>query len=327
MKFLLVVLAVACVAVVAATHLCYLFTWLLGKVGRFACHYRPFLLSMFALLGALLAAFLYGHYVGPYDVHTRQVDLRFRSIPSAFDGYRIVHISDLHLAGWIGHEDKLADAVGQINRLRPDLICFTGDLVSAGYEEFHTTLPVLRRLKAPDGVVAVFGNHDYSYYRRDFTDEQRERHVEELIRMERSELRWHLLLNQSHIVRRGADSIAVIGSENQSCGVHHVIQKGNLPLAMQGTDGMFRILLTHDPTHWRDSVLHRTDIPLTLSGHTHAMQFSMFGWTPASLIYRESAGHYQEEGQQLYVNVGLGSVVPLRIGAYPEITLLTLHQQ
>lgn len=327
MKFQLVILIAVCVAVFAVTHLCFLFTWLLGKVCHFACHYRPFLLSMFALFGVLLAVFLYGRYVGSYDVRTKQVDLHFPSIPSAFDGYRIVHISDMHLYGWIGHEDKLAEAVGQVNRLQPDLICFTGDLVSLGYEELHTTLPILQRLQAVDGVVAVLGNHDYSYYRRNFSEEERTRHRDELIRMERSELRWHLLLNQSHIIHRDADSIAIIGSENQSCGIHHVIQKGNLPLAMQGTDGMFRVLLTHDPTHWRDSVLHRTDIPLTLSGHTHAMQFSVFGWTPASLIYSESAGHYQESGQQLYINVGLGGVVPFRFGAYPEITLLTLHRQ
>ncbi len=327
MRFQLFVMIAICVAVFAATHLCFLFAWLLGKACHFACHYRPFLLSTLALLGVLLVTFLYGHYIGQYDVRTRKADLQFQSLPSDFDGYRVVHISDLHLYGWVGREEKLAEAVDQINRLQPDLICFTGDLVSFGYEELRTTLPILQRMRATDGVVSVFGNHDYSYYRRNFTEGQRIHHMEELIRIERSELHWHLLLNQSHVIHRGADSIAIIGSENQSCGVHHVIQKGNLPLAMQGTDGMFRILLTHDPTHWRDSVLQHTDIPLTLSGHTHAMQFSVFGWTPASWLYRESVGHYQEGSQQLYVNVGLGGVVPFRIGAYPEITLLTLHKR
>jgi predicted MPP superfamily phosphohydrolase len=137
---------------------------------------------------------------------------------------------------------------------------------------------------------------------------------------------WNLLINKNIIVSRGTDSIAIIGVENTSPSKHFP-SRGELIKASEGTEGMFRILLTHDPMHWEAEILGK-DYPLTLSGHTHAMQLSLQGWTPSSLMFRQSRGIYSEGSQHLYVNIGLGeTILPVRIGARPEITLITLRKQ
>ena len=212
----------------------------------------------------------------------------------------------------------------ELKALKPDLICFTGDLVSRDYTELEPLLPILKQLQAKDGVVSIMGNHDYDPYESHLPARERQQKVERLQEMERDELGWRLLLNEHLIVHRGADSMAVIGVENQSCGAHRIIRRGRLAEAMAGTEGLFSILMSHDPSHWRAEVVGQTSIPLTLSGHTHAMQMRLMGFTPSKWIYPECDGRYDEGSQTLYVNIGLGGTLPMRIGARPEITLLTL---
>ena len=185
-------------------------------------------------------------------------------------------------------------------------------------------MPILKGIHARDGVVSVLGNHDYLPYARHLSPKERQLEVERIIHTQREQLGWKLLLNDHIIVTRAGESLAILGCENHSVGVHQVVKRGNLAKTMNGTEGMTRILLTHDPSHWRAEVVGQTDIALTLSGHTHAMQLRILGHTPSSFLFPECDGLYEEGGQWLYVNIGLGGTLPMRIGATPEITLITL---
>lgn len=265
----------------------------------------------------------YGSLIGRNLFEVKNVDITFENLPDRFDGYRIVQISDIHASSFVEREDQLAKAVGMINSLEPDLIVFTGDLITLSPDELNTLTGPLSELKAKDGIMSVLGNHDYSMY-SNASAQQKEEHLKTLIAKEK-ELGWDLLLNEHRIIRRGGDSIAVIGVENTSPS-RHFPSKGNLAKASEGTDGTFRILLSHDPMHWDAEVVGK-DYPLTLSGHTHAMQFSIFGWSPSSIIYQQNRGLYTKGQQHIYVNIGLGETLfPARIGARPEITLITLNK-
>lgn len=327
MKLFATLLLTISIALFILPSIMYVVVKVLGLLFHWRITYRPFLLTGLGLVALWLALATYGHYWGRFSYETKTLTLSQPTLPKTFDGYRIVHISDMHLDGWAGHEDDLRKIVEEVNAQNPDLVCFTGDLISITSDELRPFIPVLKGLRAKDGVVSILGNHDYMPYTKwsGMTDEQRWQKVEELKRMEREELGWQLLMNENLIIRHGNDSIAVLGSENQSLGAHNIIVRGDLKKTMQGTDGMYRILLTHDPTHWRGEVLGKTDIPLTLSGHTHGGQVNILGlFYVSTFIYKEHAGLYTENGQNLYVNIGLGGTAPLRIGATPEVTVVEL---
>lgn len=309
------------------THLLYFLTWLVGKCAHFSAPYKPFGWSALALVVLTILLISYGFIVGRYRTVVKEVIIENPDVPAAFDGYRMVHISDLHVSTFQSNPAKLEKTIEKINRLEPDLICFTGDMVSMTADELLPFVPMLRLLQAKDGVVAVLGNHDYATYVHQYSAEQKLQSLERLIAFERKDLGWHLLLNESMTVERAGEKLTIIGCENQSCSGNGIspIKRGELSKAIQGTDG-FRVLLTHDPTHWRGEVLD-TDIQLTLSGHTHAAQFRVLGWTPASWFYNENQGLYTEKGQMLYVNTGIGCTVPFRIGVPQEITVLTLKRK
>ena len=273
--------------------------------------------------GALL---FYGHLWGRWRHEVTTFTFSHPELPQGFDGYRIVHISDLHLEGFGDNPAYLDTLIAGVNRLQPDLICFTGDLVSINHHEAAHFLPQLARLRARDGVVSVLGNHDYGVYDPTLDSLARERDVQELVTLQRDSLGWIVLLNAHFTLHHGADSISLLGSENQNCGPHQRVRRGDLTKTLEGTEGMFRILLTHDPTYWDTEVAGKRDIPLTLSGHTHAMQFRVMGLTPCSLLFPQTYGAYRKGGQTLYVNIGLGQLMPFRIGATPEITLITLRK-
>ena len=283
----------------------------------------------FNAIGCLLAAVLfgvvfYGSLFGTQHIVVKQVDYTSTHLPKGFDGYRIVQISDLHTGSFSDKPEAIGHLVERVNGLRADLILFTGDLVNSRADELEPFMDVLSRLSAPDGVYSILGNHDYGTYYRWNTPDGGERSLEELCRRE-SRLGWHLLRNEHAILRHRGDSIALIGVEND--GNPPFPQLADLPRAMSGTDGMFRILMSHDPTHWRREVLPTTDIDLTLSGHTHGAQFMLFGFSPSRWVYREYAGMYREGQQSLYINTGFGYVgLPFRFGAWPEITVFTLHE-
>lgn len=255
--------------------------------------------------------------------------LEFKTLPSAFDGYRIVHISDMHLGTYAGDTAFVSRCVSAINALHPDAVCFTGDLVSMTVEEAKPFKQVLARLRVRDGVYSILGNHDYAEYMRMLTEEQKAADVKELCDLQRN-VGWTLLDNESAVIRRGNDSIAIVGTANY--GDYPFPIYGDYGKATAGLDGVFKVHMQHNPYMWRKALVGKADAPLTLSGHTHAMQcvFHLAGtrWSPSSLRYPEWGGLYSEGEQHLYVNTGLGMVgPPMRIGVAPEITLITLKRK
>lgn len=267
---------------------------------------------------------LFGAIKGKENFQVREVTFRSPDLPEAFRGYRILQISDLHTGSWTGNGKAIQRAIGICNSLKPDLAVFTGDLVNSNADEMLEFMPELSQLTAKDGVYSVLGNHDYAMYSRWKSEADRQNNIDSLISRERR-MGWHMLNNAHTILRRGNDSIALIGVENS--GNPPFPDRGNLPEALSGTDGMFKVLLSHDPTHWRREVLSKSDIQLTLSGHTHDMQISLFGFSVSRFIYPEHNGLYLEGKRGLYVNIGLGYVLfPMRLGAWPEITVITLEK-
>ena len=272
-----------------------------------------------------MAYLIFGATEGKRYFQVKETTIESKDVPQAFDGYRIVQLSDMHVGSWNGDTQAMEKAVSMINDLHPDLIVFTGDLVNNLASELDNFIPVFSKLKAKDGVYSVLGNHDYStYVHWENPDDQKE----DLVRLKQNqaEMGWTMLNNRHVKLYNQNDSIALIGVENS--GRPPFPDYAKLSEAMQGTEGMFQILLSHDPTHWRREVLPQTDIQLMLAGHTHAMQTKIFGFTPAQFIYAENDGLYQEGEQMLYVNIGLGHLLyPMRLGAWPEITLLTLKKK
>ena len=321
MKYLLLGIVIISVLLALLPHIIYILAKLVGLAIHLRISYRPFGYAALVLVAVWILIAIYGNVYGRFRHQVKHVDLTFSNLPASFDGLRIVQISDLHLDGWTGHEKELQERIDEINALQPDIICFTGDLVSLSPKELKPFIPILRQLHTNSTllqgdkmgtVYAVLGNHDYFPYAR-IGNRERNAAVTELVRMEREELGWKVLLNESDIIRRGNDSIAILGCENQSVGAHPVIQRGDLRKALKSiSDERFSLLLTHDPSQWRKEVLPETDIPLTLSGHTHAMQLRIMGFTPSKWIYPECDGLYREGDQYLYVNIGLGGTERFR---------------
>lgn len=269
-----------------------------------------------------MAYLVFGATEGKQHFQVKEVTIESEALPRGFDGYRIVQLSDIHTGSWGNDTAPMLKAVNIINRLQPDLIVFTGDLVNNLASELDAFIPVFSQLKAKHGVYSVLGNHDYSTYIKWDTPQQQGAQLDSL-KAKQARMGWTLLNNRHVKLHQQNDSIALIGVENS--GRPPFPDHARLSEAMTGTAGMFQILLSHDPSHWRREVLPKTDIQLMLAGHTHAMQTRIFGFTPAQFVYPENDGLYQEGEQMLYVNIGLGHLLyPMRLGAWPEITLLTL---
>lgn len=291
---------------------------LIGKLGTLIhIPILPFSVIGIVLGLTILVALIWGWH-DLYRFEVKQVEFKSKDIPQAFDGYTIVHLSDMHIGSWNRNGTQLSKAIELINNQHPDAILFTGDLVNNLPSELDTVYSILGKLQAKDGIYSVLGNHDYACY----VACDRKAELAKLIEKEKN-LGWNLLMNEHAIIQKGNDSIAILGVENQ--GKPPFPHLGNLPKALAGTEGMFRILLSHDPTHWREEVVPQTDIQLTLSGHTHASQVDFPFWSPSKGIYPEFRGLYTEGNQSLYVNIGLGfTFFPIRIGTRPEITVIKL---
>ena len=252
-----------------------------------------------------------------------------KHIPKSFDGYRIAFISDLHVDTQHGTPSTIDSIVNYINSTKADLIIFGGDIVSHHSRQLDEFVTSLSKLNAPDGVISVLGNHDYMGYFDWKNGTERKKDVQRLISMEHS-MGWKVLLNEHNIIRHNGDSIAIIGSENDSKkGDTRHPQLGDLNKATERLDNnVFKVLVSHDPSHWRRSVLEKTDIPLTLSGHTHGMQLNLPGINLGSLFFEESLGTYYENNQMLYVSCGIGtSLMRARFGAWPEVVVITLRRK
>lgn len=280
-----------------------------------------------SLLSVLILC--YGFFIGRSNFVVNERTMFFDSLPKSFDGYRIAQFSDLHIGTFCkGHEGDVTEIVNLINSCKCDVILFTGDLVNHQSSELNGFGKELCRLSARDGVYAVMGNHDYSMYISYDSEQERSADVKELHRRQHS-YGWRLLLNEHAVVHRGGDSIAIVGVEND--GRPPFPSLGDLKKAQNGLqEGVFKILLSHDPTHWQREVVPDTDIQLTLSGHTHAGQFKVFGWSPVKHVYDEWSGTYlsADSAQVLNVSDGIGAVMfPFRFGAWPEVNVITLKRK
>lgn len=267
---------------------------------------------------------IFGATEGKQHFQIKEVTFHSAELPSDFDGYRILQLSDIHSGSWKGNPAPLQRAIDLCNEQHADLAVFTGDMVNSRSNELDEFVPVLSQLKAKDGVYSILGNHDYGLYSIWEHDSLRLADVDSLISRQ-NHMGWKMLNNDHRILHRGNDSIALIGVENS--GNPPFPDLGDLNKASRGTDGMFKVLLSHDPTHWRRNVLPETDIQLMLAGHTHDMQISFLGFSASKFVYPEHNGMYYEGKRGLYVNIGLGHVLfPMRLGAWPEITVITLKK-
>lgn len=277
-----------------------------------------------SLSGIVALMALYGLTYGWRRIIVKDVPVTFSELPKGFDGYRIVHISDLHLGTYQYSPHTVAEIVAKVNALSPDIVLFTGDAVNISPAELEPFVKVLSRLQARDGVYSIMGNHDYCGYARYGDAAEQDMAIKKLQDLERS-AGMDLLLNENRIITRGTDSIALIGVENY--GRPPFPQKGDLDKAQKGLpQGIFKILMSHDPSHWRMKILPETDINLTLSGHTHAMQLEIGNFSPSVFIYPEWGGLYNEGNRRLYVNTGTGGNIAFRWGAWPEIDVLELKR-
>ena len=316
-----------CVAVV------WLVCWVVARIVSRRMPFAPFAYSGVVMVLLFWATMWYGYRVGRFQLRVQQTTYTSDKVPNAFDGYKIVHISDLHLSSMADSPEFLLRVIDSINAQQPDVICFTGDFVGFGVEEARPFTNMLRQLQARDAVISVLGNHDFALYHHGLSDTQKEEKVEHLAAYQRDTLGWKLLRNQSFVLTRDTSILQIIGVDNASCQGQgfRTIYRADLPKAMLLPDSLFasspfKILLSHDPSHWRAEVVPNTDIPLTLSGHTHAGQMRVFGYPLSSLMFTDSEGWYEEDGQSLYINTGIGCTLPVRVGVPAEITVITLKK-
>ena len=302
--------------------------------------FAPFAYMGLALVVLFMGTMLYGYVFGRKQLRVTETTYTSPKVPSAFNGYKIVHISDLHLSSFANSPTFLQRIIDTINAQHPDLICFTGDFVGFGVEEAIPFTQTLRQLHAKDGIMSVLGNHDFALYHHGLTDAEKEEKVNQLTAYQRDTLGWQLLRNQSYLIQRDTAFLQIIGVDNTSCKGQgfQTISRGDLNAALQfrgrptgycleAKGEKMQILLTHDPSHWRAEVIPTTDIPLTLSGHTHAGQVRLFGYPMSSLMFTESEGWYHMDNQSLHINTGLGCTLPVRLGVPPEITVITLQAE
>lgn len=287
--------------------------------------FDAFLPCFFALIPALgvMGWFAFGFIEGWKRLELKHITFTSPDLPPYFDGYRLVQITDFHLGSFPPGNDFVQKVVDATNNEEPDMILFTGDLVNNQASEVEPYLDTLGQLHASDGIYSIWGNHDYCEYGNNHSIGALKRNRRMLYGYQES-LGWHQLMNEHHVVSHGMSSIAVIGVENP--GQPPFTNRSNLKKAMKGLNpDMFKILLSHDPHHWRREVVGKK-IQLTLAGHTHAGQLKIGKWTPARMAFKEWGGAYRIGEQMLYVSSGIGGSFPFRLGAWPELTVITLKR-
>ena len=270
---------------------------------------------------------LYGMFRGKYNFKVLTYELEYDDLPEAFEGFKITQISDIH-SGSFDNPKKVQYGVDLVNAQGSDVVFFTGDLVNNKAEEILPWIETFKKINAKHGVYSVLGNHDYGDYMRWESPEAKKKNMQALEKAQK-QMGWDLLLNQSRFIEKDGQRIAVIGVENWGSGFKQV---GDLNKALTDvSEKDFKILMSHDPSHWEAEVLpHPFKIHLTLSGHTHGMQFGIeipgwIKWSPVKWRYKQWAGVYQESDQRLNVNRGFGYLAyPGRVGIWPEVTVITL---
>lgn len=263
-----------------------------------------------------------------YDYQVKRKQILIKNLPKSFDGIKIGQISDVHSGSFF---DKVAvqGGIDLLNAEKCDLIFFTGDLVNDQTSEMKDYTNIFDKIKAPMGVYSILGNHDYGDYKQWPSARAKKKNLEDLFQVHKN-LGWDLLLNENRIIEQSGDKLAIIGVENWGSNMRFP-RKGDLVKAKKNTeDAAVKLLLSHDPSHWRAQVLKdHKDIDMMFAGHTHGMQFGIdfacIKWSPVQYIYPEWSGLYEEADQKLYVNVGYGFLgYPGRIGILPEISIFEL---
>lgn len=299
--------------------------------GNYLPSRRKFISQIALGLAAIpLASILYGIYKGKYNFKVLKYTLHFEDLPKAFDGYRLTQISDVH-SGSFDNPKKVNYAVDLVNEQQSDVILFTGDMVNNKAEEMHPYIDMFSKLKAKDGMYSVLGNHDYGDYIRWESDEAKKKNLNDLINLQK-QIGFDVLLNENRFIEKNGERLAIVGVENWGAGGFK--KAGDLNKAAQGVNADdFKILMSHDPSHWEKEVIQDNyHYHLTLSGHTHGMQFGIeipgwFKWSPVKWRYKYWAGIYKELGQYINVNRGFGYLAfPGRVGIWPEITVIELKR-
>jgi uncharacterized protein len=290
-----------------------------------------FIIKAGLIIGSIpFFSLIYGMVFNPYNYKIRKMKLVLDDLPGSFDGFRIVQISDIHTGSFLSTE-PLTRAVSLINEQKADVVFFTGDLVNYNHFEALNYIEVLKKIEAKHGVFSTFGNHDYGDYYKWNNPAEKQNDIQELKKIH-SRIGWKLLWDENHDIEKDGERITVIGVQN--CSAHGFSNYGSLEKATANINySPVNILLSHDPSHWRKEVISKYPrINLTLSGHTHGMQFGVeipgFKWSPVQYVYKEWAGMYHEKNQYLYVNRGLGFIgYPGRVGIMPEITVIELKKK
>ena len=293
---------------------------------------RKFLSTLALGVAAIpFSALLYGMIKGKYNFKVLKYELEFADLPEAFDGFTMTQISDIH-SGSFDNKNKISYAVDLINQQDSDAIFFTGDLVNNVAEEMDDWKELFSNLSAKEGVFSVLGNHDYGDYVRWNSKEEKLKNLDKLKKIQ-SEMGWNLLLNENFYIKRKNQKIAIVGVENW--GENGFKQAGDLDAACKNINNSdFKVLLSHDPSHWKSRVKNDDrNFQLTLSGHTHGMQFGIeipgwIKWSPVKYRYENWAGIYEEKGRFINVNRGFGFLgYPGRVGIWPEITVIKLKKK
>jgi predicted MPP superfamily phosphohydrolase len=278
--------------------------------------------------GLPLLPLVYGIAHGRFDFTKRNVQLTFPNLPDSSGGLKIIQISDFHIGTFIHHTDEVEKLVELINEENPDLLLFTGDFINNYSAEVDSFIDILKNFSAKIGKFSILGNHDYGEYVPWKTEADKKANVQRLMDLQK-EIGFDLLMDESRKIQIGDDKIELIGIQNW--GMPPFPQYGDLNKAMKNVKkDAFKILMSHDPTHWDAQVREKTDIDLMLSGHTHGAQFGIdipgWRWSPVTMRYKQWGGLYTQGKQSLYVNTGLGSIgYPGRVGMPPEITVIELY--
>ncbi|MBX9732895.1 MAG: metallophosphoesterase [Chitinophagaceae bacterium] len=279
--------------------------------------------------GTLFGTLLYG-FSNKYNYQVKRLTLKFPHLPKSFDGFRFVHISDIH-SGSFQNKEAVAKGIDLIMTQQADMILFTGDLVNDRASEMDEYKSIFGRLQAPLGVFSTLGNHDYGDYVAWPSAEAKQANLAALKQVH-ADMGWRLLMNEHHIIEKNGEKIALLGIENWGA-KGRFPKYGKMQEAYPGTENIpFKILVSHDPSHWDAQVKPEySDIDLMLAGHTHGMQFGLenpyFKWSPVQWMYKQWAGLYEDGKNKLYVNRGFGFIgYPGRVGILPEITILELKK-
>ena len=303
----------------------YIICSLIGKLWCKLFHQRRNYMNLLGVLSIPVVWFVlfWGSFVGFNKLEINRQVYASPDLPKAFDGYRIVQFSDAHVGSYMKHNSWLLQrAIDSINAQKPDLIVFTGDLQNIQPSELYPHMDVLSSLRAKDGIFSILGNHDYAEY-VGCDEAMKVANCRETVSLER-QMGWTVLLNEHRMIEHEGQHIVIAGMENDGNGKKFP-RKGDISKTLEEvSDSDFILMLEHDPYSWRHRILPESHAQLTLSGHTHGMQFNILGWCPLSLTGQDYNGWYQEGKQSLFVTAGLGGLIPFRFGATGEVVVITL---